>query len=105
MRHPSKSPLMRDIRMGWDSDQWGTVMQWWFAIADVLYHHAPHGTIPDAWEYRHSPVCDQVDRGEYPDCDVWLMLVCDDVTVADLVYAGNVLGRFGQWLKLAGQDY
>jgi len=40
--------LMREDDLG--HDPWGTTMQWWFAIADVLEHFGEE--VPSGWGYR-----------------------------------------------------
>lgn len=100
-----KGNLIGAVRDAWDGhDQWGTVMMWWFGIADVMWHHNP-ADIPAEWEYGHSPVCDGVDPDASPDEEIQTMLDQGDIDPDEMIYVGTVLTRYAGWLKRAGLDY
>lgn len=103
-RYP-KGVLIGTVRDCWDGDdQWGTVMMWWFGIADVLWHRSAE-PIPADWGYGHSPVCDEVDNNQWPDAQIMTMLDSGEIDPDEMLYVGTVLTRYAGWLKLAGQDY
>lgn len=103
-RNRGRAVIMGEIRT-WDgADQWGHALGWWFAIADVLWHMDP-SLIPADWIYRHAPGCTEPDPDDYPTADVVAMVTAEEVTAADLVYAGRILDRYTGWLRAAGQDY
>lgn len=103
-----------------DSDEWGTTMGHWFAIAETLHHAG--ATLPRRWQFRHgmSTLCNPFDqyaehdpRGEcaedceheYPDVEYSPFLDAGELGIEMLTYAGNVLDRYSGWLKRAGKDY
>ena len=89
---------MAEFRLGsGDGDPWGQTMQWWFCVADELYH--VHGTVPADWQFRASPLGPANEPDEYPDCIVAL------AGPEDLIRFGTVLARYERWLRRAGHAY
>jgi hypothetical protein len=103
---PGRAEIMSLIRMSDDGDQWGNAMGFAFGICDVLWH-AEDGTvdIPAQWQYRHSPVCREVDMDQWPDSELQEMLTDGLVSTDDLLYAGTVVDRYARWLDAAGKSY
>lgn len=100
-----KGNLIGAVRDAWDGhDQWGTVMMWWFGIADVLWHNTPQ-LITAEWQYRHGAGCNGIDRQEWPDGHIADLLDDGIISIDEMLYVGIVLTRYAGWLKLAGQDY
>lgn len=96
--------LHDDFRIAHDPhDAWGSVMNWLFAVADVLYHHDPD-LIPDAWQYHHGEGCDG-NTPDNPDQEIQDGLDDGTWTPEDLVAFGNVLDRWSDMLRAAGEDY
>jgi len=104
-----KKEAMSMVRMEYgDNDPWGTTMSHMFAIADVIYHDVlyPDGeNLPAAWQYMHSPVCGGVDTNSWPDAEYSDYLVRGEMTIDQLLYAGNVLNRYASVLTKAGLAY
>ena len=107
-------------------DKWGTAMNLFFDIAEVLDMTDIEGDVtpePFAqWQYRRSPVTvpaieTVAARAEYFSEGEWAndysysvvsLAVAyrdGDISQADLVYAGNVLERYTALLELAGVSY
>lgn len=119
MKHKGVSALRHRIRMDdIKHDPWGTAMGWHSAIARVLHALDPN-LVPANWEYQRS-VADTADLEEiagdpdsededenleYPDCDVALFVLGDEVDEATLIYWGNVLARYTAACKRAGRSY
>lgn len=77
-----------------------------FGIADTLWHATgSYRYIPDEWEYRHGMGCDGVTNDDYPDIYIRQMYTRGTIDLNSLVYAGNVLNRYADWLRAAGKDY
>lgn len=87
-------------------DAWGTAISWAFGVAEVLQVRGEE--VPPEMEYSPSPYV-QFDQDHiddvYPDSEVWRMLDDDEVTIADLQFAGRCLARYLDWLRAAGLDY
>lgn len=79
-----------------DGDPWGSVMAWWFAVADALTDTAPE-RLPSHWQFRQSPLGSDKDQYEYETVAGW--------SPETLVRFGNALGRYAARLKAAGKDY
>lgn len=76
-------------------DAYGTASNYFFGIAEVLYSVAPE-SIPDHWEYRHSPFPAKSPaelRDSLPESFV-MDALDSGRTVADLVHVGTVLVRY-----------
>lgn len=100
--HPGRAQLMLLLRLDDSTDPWGTGMNWWFGIADVLYHADPI-VIPPSWDYRHGAGC--MGPEDWPESEIAALLECGDISVDDLLYAGQVVTRYLAAVKVAGQDY
>lgn len=98
----TRNPVIERMRDSFDGgDPWGSTMEWWFALADVI-SGIDASQIPSEWEYRQSPMGADTDSWAYQEI---ISEVCDGVTLEDLLHAGAVLTRYASMLKLAGMDY
>lgn len=101
----------------WAYDPWGTANMLAFDICEVLDAADIEGDItpePFArWEYRRPacavPALETLAADEEGDsygarC-LAQALLAGDITVADLIYAGDVLDRYTRLLRAAGRDY
>lgn len=95
------------FRMDYDPrhDAWGHVMEWHFAIAEVIIHKGMR-PVPADWEFHDSPM----HRDEWtPEgyADEELAALRDDGIIfsRDLIAFGNVLSRYADILRAAGKDY
>ena len=80
-------------------DPWGTGMNWFFTVAEILYWDRDNVDIPDHWGF--SPGCGRgCDPAEDYNAGV-LWNVPSDV----LVKLGNLLERFTRAHKHAGNSY
>jgi hypothetical protein len=97
--------LMGEFRTGDFEDAWGTTMEWWFAVAENLYHNGVD--LPAEWEYRDSPM--HVNGGYEPEgyAENFIVEALSDGVIDDddLMRMGNVLFRYAGILKAAGKDY
>ena len=110
----------------WVYDKWGYSMGMLFDIASVLDMSDIEGDVtpkPFArWQYRRAPFTipsietvaarsDDFNEGEWADDYTWgqvslAVAVRDgEITQADLIYAGDVLSRYTNLLRLNGKDY
>ena len=97
MEQLTYADAVQEYRLLGDSgDPWGTMMQWWFTVAEEM--HSRGLPIPASWQYRQglSPQNDPTD----PVTEVVVAL-----SDADLAKLGNVLDRYASILKKAGKDY
>lgn len=100
---PTRNPIIERMRDSFDGgDAWGSTMEWWFAIADVITEIDP-SQVPSDWEFRQSPFGSNEDSFAYQ--EIVALMVEDGITLDDLVPAGNVLTRYAAQLKLEGMDY
>ena len=81
-------------------DPWGTAMQHWFGIANVLTVNVYD--VPAHWQYR--PGADETTE-EWPDSEYQWLLDEGYVTADDLRRAGNVLARYARACERAGRSY
>ena len=81
-----------DFRMDLDTyDAWGSVMSWWFDIAEAL--HARGEDIPAEWQFRPGAGgCEESERLE-------------DYSSDTLEQFGNLLNRYASALESAGRSY
>jgi cbb3-type cytochrome oxidase subunit 1 len=108
-------------------DKWGTAMNLFFDIAEVLDMTDIEGDVTPGpfaqWGYRRSPVvavpsietvaarAEDFAEGEWADdCSYTVVALAvayrdEVITQADLVYAGNVLERYTTLLQSAGVSY
>lgn len=86
-----------------DGDPYGTAMEWWFAIADQVWHWMPEA-IPADWQFGHSPLCEGLDDS-YSDSMIRDMLKRGDTNIRALRDYGVILTRYMGWLKRAGLNY
>lgn len=80
-----------------DSDQWGTTMSWWFAVAAELFTRGE--PIPEEWKYSPGALGKPVDLD-----DDRSLLVAGASTPTLLGFAENLAAEAEQ-LKANGQDY
>jgi hypothetical protein len=97
--------LKFEFATAWDGfDPWASVMEWWFAVAEFLYHEGE--TLPASWEFRDSPVHAHGYEPEgYPAEMVDDLYDEGLITLADVHALGDVLTKYAGILKLAGKDY
>lgn len=99
---PTRNPIIERMRDSFDGgDAWGSTMEWWFALADVITG-IDASRIPSEWEYRQSPMGADIDSYAYQEI---IAVVCDGATIDDLLHAGEILTRYAAQLKLEGMDY
>lgn len=86
-------------------DPWGSAMEWFFAVAETLYHNGVE--LPAEWKFRDSPVHTDADYAvdDYATSIVTDLLDLQEVTTHDLLTFGHVLDRYTNVLKEAGRDY
>lgn len=95
---PTRNPVIELMRDSFDGgDAWGSVMGWWFAIADYLTEN--FDGVPGSWGFQQSPFGVDKDAYEFE----WLTEL--QPTEEQLIHAGNILERYAAQLKLAGEDY
>lgn len=100
---PTRNPVLETMRDSFDGgDAWGSVMEWWFALADVITD-IDATQIPSEWEFRQSPF--GADTEAYAYNAILETMRDDGVTLETLLHAGKVLTRYAAQLKLAGKDY
>jgi L-ascorbate metabolism protein UlaG (beta-lactamase superfamily) len=93
-----------------DDDVYGWCMGWWFAIAETLYV-TDRDAIPQHWGFRAAPSldsdpnADETIRESYEGDRIMDLGGDGDVTSGDLVYWGNVLGRYARLCDAAGRSY
>lgn len=85
------------------ADEYGTTMEWLFAIADHVWHWMPEA-IPADWQYRHAPGCDGRDTS-HSDAEIARMIKTGQTNVRAIRDYGIILARYVDWLKAAGLDY
>lgn len=99
----TRNPIIETMRDSFDGgDPWGSTMEWWFAIADVITEIDP-SQVPSAWEFRQSPFGANTDSYAYQ--EIIDTMRDEGAVLEDLLNAGNVLTRYATQLKLAGMDY
>jgi hypothetical protein len=103
-------PLLRDRVTEDSTDKWTGTLSVHFAIADCLT--ALREYIPIWWEYAPGAVKtnaltlnDLINEDDYPTCCIAQELVSGELTADDLRHAGNVLHRYTNVLRTAGEDY
>jgi hypothetical protein len=100
---PTRNPILERMRDSFDGgDPWGSVMGWWFAIADVITE-IDASQVPSEWEFHQSPFGANTEAFEYS--EILETMRDDGVTLDDILHAGKVLTRYASQLKLAGKDY
>jgi hypothetical protein len=99
---PTRNPVIETVRDTFDGyDAWGSTMEWWFAIADVIAG-IDASQIPSEWEFRQSPMGADIESYAYQEI---VATMCSGATLEDLLAAGNILFRYAAQLKLEGMDY
>ena len=91
--------LISEFRCDDSQDSWGTVMHWWFTVADELNFNRPALTVPESWRFRPSPLGPQNEPGDYAANAV--AESSDDA----LARFGALLNRYAGFLKRRGKDY
>jgi hypothetical protein len=97
--------LENEFAIGYDGgDEWGSVLSFWFAVAEVAYHAGAE--IPARWEFVDSPVHGDYWKPEdYPASIVQEMYDAGGVSRNDLIAFGWKLTRDAKKLKREGKDY
>ena|ERR1700760_3529556 len=97
--------LRKLFREGDSYDAWGNAMEFFFAVAHVLWHETAE-PIPSAWGYGHSPVCDRITNDdEWTAYDIRVMLADEEITEDDLLTFGWVLDKYTNAMRAAGMNY
>jgi len=100
---PGYKELRFEFSLTFDSgDAWGSTLEWWFAVAENLYHAGE--TVPAGWEFRDG-AGHELDLDSYADATIKGYLDLGTVTADDLLMFGTVLTRYASLLKMAGKDY
>lgn len=97
--------MNRSLKSLWammDDDAYGSTMELWFGVADVVYHTGL--TVPLDWQYRHSPVCTGT-FDNWPDAEIQTLYDIGDVTGDELIYFGQILARYASILQAMGKGY
>jgi hypothetical protein len=97
--------LDNEFSIGFDGDdEWGSVLSFWFAVAEVAYHAGAE--IPARWKFQDSPVHGRDwEPEDYPASIVQEMYDAGEISNDDLIAFGNKLTRDAHKLKRAGKDY
>jgi hypothetical protein len=90
--------------LGSGDDVWGTVQEWRFGIADVIYHTDPD-MVPPEWDFRHGILCQGPDDDAYPDAQVQDMVDASECDLQDLIDFSEVLKRYRDMLEANGLSY
>jgi hypothetical protein len=100
---PTRNPIIERMRDSFDGgDPWGSTMEWWFAIADVITEIDPT-QVPSDWKFRQALFGADTEAFAYQ--EIIETMRDDGATLEDLISAGNILTRYASLLKLNGQDY
>lgn len=91
------NPVLQASRIYFGSDEWGTTMGWWFAIADYLTDLGVE--VPEDWEFRQSPFGSDTEAYEYQE------LLDLRASAEDALFAGRVFTKYAGYLKSIGEDY
>lgn len=91
--------LKNEFRLMDDGDSWGSVMAWWFDIAEEIYFNRDDLYVPDEWSFTPSLL------GPCSDPNDWIPVVLKDVDDPVLLQFGKLMFRYAQVLKHAGKDY
>lgn len=105
--------IMEEIRLSWDShDPFGSVMEWQFAIAEVLKFDCDHN-VPDFRTFATEPEDTynvETLRAYQPDGirdedwprDRWAEYAAYIEALTSIL---AVLGRYREWCRVWGRDY
>lgn len=100
---PTRNPILETMRDTFDGGySWGSTMEWWFAIADVITEIDP-SQVPSDWEFRQSPLGPDIWGFAYQ--AIVRTMRNEGATLETLLHAGTVLTRYAAQLKLAGVGY
>lgn len=78
---PGYKELRWEFNLTWDgNDPWGSALDWWFAIAENLYHAGVK--LPAEWEFRDAPGHAGVDLDDYSDATIKGYLDLGTITAA-----------------------
>jgi hypothetical protein len=95
----SYEDMKDELRLfGDDGDPWGTVMSWWFAIADEIYFNRDFDA-PTEWQFKPSPI------GPSNEPDSYETEVVEQATDDALQKFGALMHRAAQLLKHMNRDY
>lgn len=126
--HKSRFDRIIDLAgVDWDiHDIWGTAMCMFFDVASVLDMTDIAGDVTpqpfDRWQYGRAPFtipavetvaarAEDFSEGEFADGCTYGQValaqayVNEEITQADLIYAGDVLSRYTDLLRRTGKDY
>jgi hypothetical protein len=105
---PGYKALRYEYNLVFD-DAWGDTIEWWFAIAETLYHRYGNTELPREWKFRDSPIHSdewpEDDNFDYVIQTIHDLIKNDAVDYDDLLTFGNVLFRYARILEAAGKDY
>lgn len=90
--------LKAEFRLTCDGDCWGSVMLWWFAIADELHFNRDSG-VPSSWQFRPSPL------GPSNDLEAYETEIVEAADTETLLRFGELMNRCASRLKRLGKDY
>lgn len=101
--YDDNNPILSEFRMEADSDEWGTTMSYWFAIADYLSDM--NDIVPDEWEFRQSPFGSDTESYEYQMIDEIVSSGTFEYPSEILRHTGRILSHYAALLIEAGKDY
>lgn len=93
--------------LGDQGDPWGTCSGFLFALAEVI-HHDTDCDVPSEWKFSDSPMHTTAwDREDvdWPESEIQDMQWYGECSANDMIAFGNVLIRYGHFLKSIGRDY
>lgn len=90
--------LKQEFRLTDSGDSWGSVMAWWFAVADEIYFGRDF-EVPGEWRFRPSPL------GSQNDPEMYETECVREASDEALQRFGAVLTRYASMLRAAGKDY
>lgn len=95
----SYADLKNECRLTYCGDKWGDIMNWWFTIAEEIYHNRPNLSVPTEWQFKPSPL------GNCNEPDNYTTTIIEAATDNALMKFGALIHRYAEMLKTAGQSY
>lgn len=99
--------MLDEYHMSDDGDEWGNTRQWFYAVAEVMFHNQMD--IPVNWDFEDSPMHADTEwtfSVEDPQTEILRELLQDDnVDELELRIFGDFLVRISRKLIKAGKDY
>ena len=90
--------LINEMKVGFDSDYWGSGMICFFSVAHEMYHRDLD--IPNKWGFSPG-----VGSGDLREHDDYCFPFCEDATDETLLNAGNILNKYTSYLRYNQLDY